>query len=359
MTQTMRHWLFVGGYGTAIETFGFDPSSGQLAPAAFTDGVPEAPTFLALDARRRLLFAVTELGGADSAQPGRAVSYSIDVASGKLTKLSDVWAGGSNAVHVALSRCGNYLLTASSSTAEGRVAVIPVDEAGRLSEPTDSQIAGKNAHGLVQSPDGRFVWVVCRGDERVTQYRFDEHSGKLTLLSAPHATLPVPSGPRHIAVHPTLPVVYALMDWSGEVVTYAYAEDGVLTQLDSVSAFPEGKQPLAATGAMTAAEIEVSKDGKRVYASTRTAECQSISVLEVGLTGALTRRENEPGNGLIRGPRHFVFSADERHLFVANQDADTLLAFAVDPATGHPSLLGGAVATRINKPNALAFGSFG
>jgi 6-phosphogluconolactonase (cycloisomerase 2 family) len=114
MTQTERqHWLFVGGYGTTIETFGFDEVTGQLSSAALTEGVPEAPTFLALDPRRQVLFAVTELGGADSAQPGRAVSYAIDRATGTLTKLSDVWAGGSNAVFVALSRCGKYLLTAS------------------------------------------------------------------------------------------------------------------------------------------------------------------------------------------------------------------------------------------------------
>lgn len=253
MSQTQRrHWLFVGGYGTTIETFGFDEASGQLTSAELTDGVPEAPTFLAIDERRQVLFAVTELGGADAAQPGRAVSYAIDGATGKLTKLSDVWAGGRNAVFVALSRSGNHLLTASSSTLEGRVAVIPVDEAGRLSEPTDSQIAGKNAHGLVQSPDGQFVWVVCRGDECVTQYRFDDTTGKLSPIIPPRVGLPAPSGPRHIAAHPTLPIVYALMDWSGEVVIYRYGDDGALTPLGSASTFPAAKQPLAKTGIMTA-----------------------------------------------------------------------------------------------------------
>jgi 6-phosphogluconolactonase len=355
-----KHWVFVGGYGTAIETFAFEPATGALTTTALTEGVAEAPTFLALDADRALLFAVSEKGGADSAEPGRALSFRVDPMTGKLTKLSDVWAGGSNAVFVALSNSGKYLLTASSSTAEGRVAVIPVASDGTLSEPSDSQIAGRNAHGLVQSPSGEFVWVVCRGDELVAQYRLDEVTGKLSALAGPSVSFPSPSGPRHIAAHPTHRVVYALLDWSGEIVTYGYGSDGQLSSPKTVSAFPKGKAPKSVAGTMTAAEIEVSRDGKRVYASTRTSECQSLAVLEVDAAGQLTLVANEAARGLIKGPRHFISSRDNRRMILANQDNDTLLAFSIDETTGLPALMGaGATPTRVNKPNALAFGALG
>lgn len=359
MAQRQKYWVFVGGYGTAIETFAFDPARGALTPAGLTEGVAEAPTFLALDEARGVLFAVSELGGADAAQPGRALSFQVDAGTGELTPLSDVWAGGSNAVHCALTHSGNYLLTASSSTVEGRVAVIPVAPDGTLAEPTDSQIAGKNAHGLVQSPDGQFVWVVCRGDEHVAQYRLDETTGKLSALSVPSVGMAGPAGPRHVAVHPTLRVVYALLDWSGEIACYRYDEQGLLTAMGSVSAFPPGKQPRPVTGTMTAAELEVSRDGRRVYASTRTPDCQSLAVLDVGASGELTLRANEGGAGLIRGPRHFISSRDGRHLLVANQDDDSLLAFRLDEVTGAPALCGNVTTpTRVRKPNALAWGRF-
>ncbi len=359
MSQSLRQqWVFVGGYGKAIETFAFEPTTGKLSSVALLEGVAEAPTFLALDASRRVLFAVSEKGGADSPEPGRALSFSIDAATGKLSPLSEVWAGGSNAVFVATSVSGRYLLTASSSTAEGRVAVIPVASDGTLAEPSDSQIAGKNAHGLVQSPNGKFVWVVCRGDESVAQYRLDEQTGTLSPLAVPSVYFPQPSGPRHIAAHPTLPVVYALLDWSGEVITYRYGADGQLAEPVTVSVFPPGKSPKPVTGVMTAAEIEVSRDGRRVYASTRTPDCQSLAVLEVTPTGQLSLIANEEARGLIQGPRHFMLSHDNRHLILANQDNDTLLSFSVDQATGLPALLGtAATKTRVNKPNALAFGA--
>jgi len=46
MTQT-KHWVFVGGYAPTIETFAFDPKSGTLTSTGLTEGVAEAPTFLA------------------------------------------------------------------------------------------------------------------------------------------------------------------------------------------------------------------------------------------------------------------------------------------------------------------------
>jgi len=357
LEKTQRQWVFVGGYGTTIETFGFDPATGALASLALTEGVAESPTFLALDAERKLLFAISEKAGADAPEPGRATSFSVDAASGKLTKLSDVWSGGGNTVSVVASRTGKTLLTASSSTAEGRVAVIPVTESGMLAEPSDSQVAGKNAHGLVQSVDGQFVWVVCRGDEHVAQYRFDEGTGQLTALPTPTVSLPKPSGPRRMAVHPSLPVAYVLLDWSGKIVTYRVGADGQLHEPTTVSVFPAGKEPKAATGVMTAAEVEVSADGKTVYASTRTPDCQSIAILKTDPNGQLTLVANEEARGLIKGPRHFMLSRDNRHMIVANQDSNTLLVLAVNATTGLLSLLGTATPTRVKMPNAVAFGS--
>jgi 6-phosphogluconolactonase len=357
LANMQKQWLFVGGYGETIETFSFEPVTGALSSVALTSGVPASPTFLALDEERKLLFAISEKAGADTPEPGRATAFSVDAASGKLTKLNEVWSGGGNTVSVVPSRSGKTLLTASSSTAEGRVAVIPITGSGALAEPSDSQVAGKNAHGLVQSLDGQFVWVVCRGDEHVAQYRLDEGAGKLSPLPVPSVSLPKPSGPRRMAVHPSLQVAYVILDWAGKIVSYSFGADGQLHELETVSIFPSGKAPKPVTGVMTAAELEVSADGKTLYASTRTPECQSIAILEVGPAGQLTLVANEEARGLIKGPRHFMLSRDNQRMIVANQDNDTLLAFAVNAADGRLTLLGGATPTRVTKPNAVAFGS--
>lgn len=191
----------------------------------------------------------------------------------------------------------------------------------------------------------------------MAQYRLDEGTGTLMALAVPTVALPKPSGPRRMAVHPTLPVAYVRLDWAGKLVTYGFGADGQLRSPTVVSVFPAGKEPQAATGTMTAAEVEVSADGKTVYASTRTPDCQRIAVLEVDASGQLTLVANELAGGLIQGPRHFMLSRDNRHMIVANQDKDTLLVLAVNAADGRLSLLGTAVPTRVKMPNAVAFGS--
>lgn len=359
MQAKAKTWVFVGGYGTNIETFSFDPDTGALTSSGLTEGVPEAPTFLALDEPRKLLFAISEKGGPDAPQPGRATSFRIDVSTGKLARMSEVSAGGSNTVFVVPSRAGKNLLTASSSTAAGTIAVIPMAEDGTLRAPSDSVVAGKNAHGLVQSPDGQWIWAVCRGDDLIAQYRLDETQGKLTPLGTASVTIvDKPAGPRHIAVHPTLKVVYVLLDWGGKIVTYSYGADGLLSNPRAVSVFPQGKQPTAAAGTQTAAELAVSADGKHVYATTRAANFQSIAILNVANDGQLALAANEQADGMIKGPRHFSLTSDNQHLVLANQDNDTLLVFKVDIGTGKLARLGAPIATKVKMPNAVAIGRF-
>jgi len=358
MRNTTRHWLYVGGYGTNIEAFQFHPDSGSLTPTGLTEGVPDSPTFITVDQSTKRLFAISEKGGPDTPQPGRATAFDIDAASGRLSLINEVGAGGSNAVFVAVSRSGRHILTASSSSVAGTAAVLPVAGDGKLSEPSDVVIAGKNAHGLAQSPDGNLVWVSCRGDETVAQYRFDEAAGKLHPLVPPNVALPGPAGPRHVAAHPSKRVVYILGDWSGEIFIYSYGDDGVLVAKKSVSVFPADKQPIAAAGTMTAAELEVSADGKYVYATTRSAALQSIAVLAVASDGDLTLVANEEAGGSIKGPRHFVITPERDHLILANQDTNTLLVFKIDPDNGQLTLVGDIVATKIKMPNALAVASF-
>ena len=166
-----------------------------------------------------------------------------------------------------------------------------------------------------------------------------------------------PSGPRRMAVHPSLQVAYVILDWAGQIVSYRFGTDGMLREPKTISIFPEGKAPKAVTGVMTAAELEVTADGKTLYASTRTPDCQSIAILRVNSSGQPTLVANEEASGLLKGPRHFMLTHDNRHLLVANQDNDTLLVLAVNAATGLLTLLGAATPTRVKKPNAIAFGS--
>jgi 6-phosphogluconolactonase len=52
-------------------------------------------------------------------------------------------------------------------------------------------------------------------------------------------------------------------------------------------------------------------------------------------------------------PRGFALSPDGRWLIAANQDSDSIVPFAIDPATGLPAVAGAAL--RVPSPTCIAF----
>ena len=94
------------------------------------------------------------------------------------------------------------------------------------------------------------------------------------------------------------------------------------------------------TGNSRAAEIEVSADGRFVYASNRGND--SIAVFAVdAATGLLRFQGAAPAGG--RTPRFFALAPGGRHLYVLNEDSDTIVRMAVDANTGALAPQGEAV----------------
>lgn len=87
------------------------------------------PSFLALDLKRRLLFAVNE----DA--KGMVSAFAIDSATGKLTPLNQKSSEGSGPCHLALDAQGKNILVANYNS--GSVAVLPVSADGKLGDASD------------------------------------------------------------------------------------------------------------------------------------------------------------------------------------------------------------------------------
>jgi 6-phosphogluconolactonase len=81
----------------------------------------------------------------------------------------------------------------------------------------------------------------------------------------------------------------------------------------------------------TTAEIEVSADGKHVYASNRGHDSLAVFSRDAA-TGALTFIHHAPCGG--RTPRHFKISPCGKWLLCGHQDSNTLGVLPRDPATG-------------------------
>src|SRR5215510_5245051 len=83
-----------------------------LAPLGVAAETP-SPSFLEIDARRRLLFAVNEVGQFEGKPSGAVTAFSIDRASGKLAQLNQQPSMGSGPCHLVLDKQQRHLLVAN------------------------------------------------------------------------------------------------------------------------------------------------------------------------------------------------------------------------------------------------------
>jgi 6-phosphogluconolactonase (cycloisomerase 2 family) len=305
------------GHGTGIAVYRQDRATGALTAAGDTV-TASGPSFLAWHPTGRYLYAVAE-------RPDGAVrGYAVDGAG--LTPLgAEQPTGGSDPCHLSVDPTGRFLVTANYSS--GSVSVHPIGPDGSLGERTDlvahagsgpntDRQQGPHAHQARFDPAGRYLLVNDLGTDTVTTYLLRD--GRLVQQRA--AQLPPGTGPRHVA-------------FAGDDRLYLAAELGSsvtpATYQPQIGALAFGP-PVPATGhdgVNYPSEIATSPDGRFGYVANRGANTVAV----FGLAGAAVRLLAEvPTDG--DWPRHLVLSGD--HLYVANQNSDTVAIFHRDTDTG-------------------------
>ncbi len=296
----------------------------RWTPVERVAGLPN-PSFLVSDPTRRVLYAVH--GDGDQAS-----AFAVDP-DGRLRALGSAATGGTNVVHQALDPSGRFLVVANYAT--GSVAVLPVDGDGALRAATQvldmpgpvgphrSEQAGSHPHQVVFSPGGSFVLVPDKGLDRVFVLALADgrlaHAGALAMRPG--------AGPRHLAFHPTRPLVFLLNELDSTLATLRWDEaTGTLEPAHLASTLPP-----SFFGASTAAAIAVTPDGRFVYASNRGQDGVARFAL-----GAGAGRAGAPGGAGAGGaaPRFMTLDPTGTRLIVANERGDSLNTFAIDAASG-------------------------
>lgn len=322
--------LYVGGYGAdPLRVYDVNKTTGALTERQATHAAGPSPSYLALDPSRTHLYAANEDDGSD----GGITAFSIKP-DGSLELINHQTGTDMGFTFLAVAPGGKFVIGASYNG--GSVSVFPIQQGGGLGAQASVLDFGGSAqaHCVAYDATGKYAFVPTKGASAIQQLLLSD-TGQLTANTPPSVASAAGAGPRHIALHPSGGFAFVINELANTVTSYTLA-DGKLTSGASVSSLPANF-----SGNNSGAHIELSPDGRFVYASNRGHD--SIAVFSVNeQSGALQLLEHEPTGNT---PRDFEVDPNGELLIAANQDDSTLSVYRIE-ATGQLMPLGSPVPTR-------------
>jgi 6-phosphogluconolactonase len=326
---------YTGGESRGIYRFTLDPISGKTTePVLAAETVN--PSFLALHPSGRFLYAVSETAEFEGKKTGAVSAFAVDHVGPELRLLNQQPSMGGGPCHLVVDGAGKNVLVANYGG--GSVAVLPIQEDGRLGEPSSVQQhrgsgpnqarqKGPHAHGLAFDRSGKRVFAADLGTDRVFVYDFDADAGALKPAPTPFVAVEPGAGPRHLALHPSGTFLYVINELHSTVTGLRYdGTTGALKAVQTVTTLPADFDGRSAT-----AEVALSPDGRFLYGSNRGHD--SLAVFGVdGDSGRLTPLGQVPTGG--QTPRHFALDPTGEWLLVANQGSDDVVVFRRDGESG-------------------------
>lgn len=334
MPGTGESYLLVGTYtgkgSEGIYVYRSNSRNGSYSEAGLA--VTENPSYLAVSPDGRFVFAANEKGKDDNG--GEVTAFNFDNRQGSLKKINTQPSGGDHPCYVEVDKTGRWLIVGNYSS--GTLSVLPIALDGSLGVAVQTiRHEGKSINASRQdkphvhctklSPDNKWLMVPDLGIDRVMIYAFDEVNGHLSPAAQPYAATEPGSGPRHFVFHPGGAFAYLIEEMSGTVSAFTY-NDGSLKPIQRISILPEGYD-----GAIGAADIHISGDGRYLYASNR-GDANDISIFAVKEDGTLAWVDRQALTG--KTPRNFNFDPSGEFLLVANQGSDEVVVFKRDKETG-------------------------
>ena len=323
-----------GGRKEGIYLVGMDRRTGTLRQVGAIDAGPN-PSFLAIHPGGRVLYAVNEVDTYNGQATGAVSSFSISSETGAPTPVNQQPSGGAAPCYVSLDNSGRVVLVANYNG--GSIALLPTEADGTLapasqlihhtgSGPISDRQEAPHAHCILADPSNRFVLAADLGADRVFLYRFGAEGRTLIHVEGGDARMRSGAGPRHLAFHPSLPLVFVSNELDSTVATVRFdAARGTLTVLGTQSTLPKGW-----TGTNYPADIHVAPSGRTVYVSNRGHN--SIAVFSGADSGSLTLEQTVSTEG--DWPRNFTLDPTGRWLLVANQRSNSIVVFSRDEGSG-------------------------
>jgi 6-phosphogluconolactonase len=226
--------------------------------------------------------------------------------------------------YLSLDRTNRFLLGVNYF--DGFVGVYALDEAGIPGERVAALNEGRrNAHCVLPSPDNQFVYIpYVKETNAIFQYRFDPESGQITALDPKNANPPEGTGPRHIAYHPTKPIIYFSNEQHLGVSAYDSEESGQL-KLRQVCDAVDDDEPKVG---VSSSDIVITPDGRFLFAGIRghQRDFDWISRYRVKPNGDVELLGLTPADKI---PWGLALSPNGRYLLATAFQGGTLTAFRI------------------------------
>lgn len=215
---------------------------------------------------------------------------------------------------------GQHLLASYYST--GQVTVHRIVGEGRLSDaPTQTIYVDPRAHCVMSDPSGKFVFVPHTQASRISQFRFDERSGRLTENVPKTLQREIGVSPRHVWFHPDGQYAFGSNESGRSISLYAMdLAKGILEERQTIASMPADFK-----GKATTSRVQGHPSGKFVYIANRghgslaafafDQEPETLRLLQRVKTGPM-----------MRG---FGISPDGRFLVAAGLKTNRLQCFRV------------------------------
>lgn len=348
--QETKYHLLVGTYtapgkSEGIYVYEFNTENGDLKYKSKV--ALESPSYFAISTDHKFVYAVGEGKGS------KISALSFDAKTGDLKVLNSQPSGSSGPTHISTDAKGKYVFVANYGG--GSITALPIEKDGTLgSDIQDIKHEGSSVarnkpfvHSAVVSPDNQYVFAADLGTDKINIYRFNAQKRPMALWPAEQAfvLLDPGAGPRHSVFHPNKKYFYSVTELNSKVYAFEFNK-GRLKQIQSISMIPEDfKDP------GHGADIQISDDGKFLYANTRST-VNEIAIFSIDQSsGKLKLVDKQPSLG--RSSRTFAIDPTSNWVISTSQGTNELIVFKRNQETGKLSPTGQKIS--IDKPSLVKF----
>ena len=311
----MSHYVYIPvGNADYLLVLAMDPDTGALEKK---HEVPMGKSGHAVcaDHKRQTLYV-----GLGQGEDYALAAYAIDPQTGGLTALGEVPIEAM-LCYISTDRADRFVLGAYYSA--GLATVHAIDHRGAVGDLACRYPTEQCAHYIATDAANCYAFVPhVAAANSIYQFNFDAESGHLT----PNETMPVLAagpgqGPRHLAFHPELDIVYADNEQESSVTVYGYDRaQGTLAAQQTVSTLPEGGWE-----GNSNAQIHIHPSGQFVYASNRGHDSIAMFAIDAD-TGAIRSLGQQAGE---ETPRAFGIEPNGNYLYSGADGSNLLRTFRI------------------------------